>query len=300
MIAFIQNLLSGVALGSVYGLVALGYTMVYGVLQFINFAHSDLFMAGVFVALGLSSWLVLVGCPPWIAFFLVLLLTAVFCILLALGIERVAYRPMRHSPRINVLIVAIGLSLFMENYGQVILGADPRLFPALLPTYNLLPGTKLVFTNIQFLTFVFGVVFTVALYWVVHRTRLGIAMRAVSNDSVTARLLGVASERIVAWAFGLGAAMAGFAALLYGLNYPKTEPLLGVIIGLKAFSAAVVGGIGSISGAMLGGIVLGVAETLVAFYGSSNMRDAIAFGLLIFILLIRPSGLLGRAELTKV
>lgn len=281
-----------------YALVALGYTMVYGVLQFINFAHSEVFMMGAFAGIYLAAWLGWMKDP-------ILLMTAVmmgcmcFCVGVALTVERIAYRPLRSAPRLNVLITAIGVSLFLQNFAQVVFGADPRLFPNLIETVPLLDG-DIVLNNIQVIVILVSAALMVILNWIVHRTKLGMAMRAVSFDIEISNLMGIPTDRIITFTFVIGSALAGCASVLYGLSYPKTEPFMGVMIGLKAFVAAVFGGIGNIMGAAIGGIVLGLAETFVVYYVSSNFRDAIAFALLIFVLLFRPAGLFGTFRREKV
>jgi branched-chain amino acid transport system permease protein len=296
---FLQNIINGVALGSVYALVALGYTMVYGVLQFINFAHSDIFMIGAFAGIYLTKW-TNGYFPPLVQTMVVVLGAMSFCIALALTIERVAYRPLRSAPRLNVLITAIGISLLLENGGQVIFGADPRLFPELLKTTSIFSGEELVLNNIQLTVIFVSALLMVVLHWVVHHTKLGTAMRAVSFDIEIASLMGIPTDLVIVFTFAIGASLAGCASILYGLSYPKIEPLLGVMIGLKAFVAAVFGGIGNIMGAAIGGIVLGLAESFAVYYISSGFRDAIAFAILILILLFRPAGLLGTFRREKV
>jgi len=299
MQAFLQNLINGLAQGSVYALVALGYTMVYGVLQFINFAHSEIFMMGAFAGIYLASWMGWIHNP-------VLLLASVmggcmiFCVGVALTVERIAYRPLRKAPRLNVLITAIGVSLFLQNFGQLFFGADPRVFPALIETNSLLEGDYLVLNNIQVIVICVSAFLMFALQWVVHHTKLGTAMRALSYDIEVANLMGIPTDKIIVFTFTIGSALAGCAAVLYGLSYPKIEPFMGVMIGLKAFVAAVFGGIGNIVGAAVGGIVLGLAETFVVYYVSSSYRDAIAFGILIFVLLFKPAGLFGSFRREKV
>lgn len=299
MQAFIQNIINGLAQGSVYALVALGYTMVYGVLQFINFAHSDIFMMGAFAGIYLAAWFSGIH-NPILLFALVTSGAAIFCVILALTIERIAYRPLRNAPRINVLITAIGVSLFLENIGQVIFGADPRVFPSIISTFSLTGSDDLILNNIQVMVIGLSAVLMVVLHWVVHHTKLGIAMRAVSFDIEIANLMGIPTDRVIIFTFALGSALAGAASILYGLSYPKVEPLLGVMIGLKAFVAAVFGGIGNIVGAAIGGIVLGLAEAFTVYYISSSFRDAIAFAILILILLFRPAGLFGSFKREKV
>lgn len=297
---FIQNIINGLSQGSVYALVALGYTMVYGVLQFINFAHSDIFMLGAFAGLYIAGWLAGVSNPVLVVT-LVTLGSMFFCTLVSLLVERVAYRPLRAAPRLNVLITAIGVSLLLQNLGQVIFGSDPRLFPALIPTRSLLGNDDgLVLNNIQVIVISVSLALMVGLHWVVHHTKMGIAMRAVSYDIEVANLMGIPTDRIIAFTFIIGSALAGSASILYGLSYPKVEPLLGVMIGLKAFVAAVFGGIGNIVGAAVGGIVIGLAEAFVTYYVSSSFRDAIAFAILIVVLLFRPAGLFGTFRREKV
>lgn len=298
--AFLQNIINGLAQGSVYALVALGYTMVYGVLQFINFAHSDIFMLGAFAGFYIAKWL-----SPSISSPVLLLLSTIvgsmaFCVAVGLTVERIAYRPLRSAPRLNVLITAIGVSLFLENLGQIVFGADPQVFPALISTKSLLEGDGLVLNNIQVTVVIVSVLLMLLLHWIVRYTKLGIAMRAVSFDIEVANLMGIPTDTIILFTFTIGSSLAGAAAILYGLSYPKIEPLLGVMIGLKAFVAAVFGGIGNIMGAAVGGIVLGLAESFTVYYVSSTFRDAIAFGILILILLFRPAGLFGTFRREKV
>ena len=299
MYAFIQNLINGLAQGSVYALVALGYTMVYGVLQFINFAHSDIFMIGAFGGIYLALWLSGIQ-APWLVLGLVMLGSMILCMVIALIVERVAYRPLRGSPRLNVLITAIGVSLLLQNLGQVVFGSDPRLFPAIIPTYALFESDEVVFNNIQLIVIVVSIILMIVLNWIVRHTKLGTAMRAVSYDIEIASLMGIPVDRVISFTFIIGSMLAGSASILYGLSYPKVEPLLGVMIGLKAFVAAVFGGIGNIMGAAVGGVVLGLAEAFVVYYGYSSFRDAIAFGILILILLFKPAGLFGVVRREKV
>ena len=282
-----------------YALVALGYTMVYGVLQFINFAHSDIFMLGAFAGIYLTAWLSGVTNPVLLCA-LVICGAMFFCIIIALLVERVAYRPLRGAPRLNVLITAIGVSLFLENLGQIVFGSDPRVFPSIISTRAIIDTENLVFTNIQLIVILTSAVLMVVLHWIVHRTKLGTAMRAVSFDIEIADLMGIPTDRVIAFTFVIGSALAGVASILYGLSYPKIEPLLGVMIGIKAFVAAVFGGIGNIMGAAVGGIFLGLAESFVVYFGYSTYRDAIAFGILILVLLFRPAGLFGVQRREKV
>lgn len=296
----IQIIVNGFAQGSVYALVALGYTMVYGVLQFINFAHSDIFMLGAFGGIYLYKWLSPHIGSPWALFAAVTFGASLFCTAVALIVERSAYRPLRSAPRLNVLITAIGVSLFLENFGQVVFGADPRVFPSIIPTESLLGDSELVINNIQVMVIVVSLILMGVLNFVVHHTKLGTAMRAVSFDIEIANLMGIPTDRVIVFTFTVGACLAGAASILYGLSYPKVEPLLGVMIGLKAFVAAVFGGIGNIFGAAIGGVVLGLAEAFTVYYVSSSFRDAIAFAILIIILLFKPAGLFGTVRREKV
>jgi len=297
--AFLQNLINGLAQGGVYALVALGYTMVYGVLQFINFAHSEIFMLGAFAGIFIAAFLN-PELPMAIQFTTVVLGSMVVCTMIGLLIERVAYRPLRTAPRLNVLITAIGISLLLQNLGQVIFGSDPRVFPTLLPESYIVQTQSLVLNSIQVTVIGLSAVLMVVLSYIVHKTKVGMAMRAVSFDIEVASLMGIPTDRIIALTFIIGSSLAGCASILYGMSYPKIEPMLGVMIGLKAFIAAVFGGIGNIAGAAIGGILLGLSEAFVVYYISSSFRDAIAFAILILILWFRPAGLLGKIRREKV
>jgi branched-chain amino acid transport system permease protein len=296
VIEFLQQLLNGLSLGAIYALIALGYTMVYGVLRFINFAHSDVFMVGAFVGYYLGR------CVPAGTFWgasVVLVGAMASCAVLGMTIERLAYRPLRGAPTLNVLITAIGVSLLLEYSGQVFFGAAPRSFPPVVPSAQLSLG-GLVLSSNQ-LVVILG---TAALMWVLRlvvlRTRIGMAMRAVSLNPQAARLVGVNNDVIISFTFGLGSALAGAGGVLYAINYPSIDPLMGVMPGLKAFVCAVLGGIGNIPGAALGGLILGTTETFVGGSSWSTYKDAIAFAVLILILLLRPGGLLGRPTIEKV
>lgn len=300
---FLQQLVNGLSLGAIYALIALGYTMVYGVLRFINFAHGDVFMlgafAGYFLAPTLSGWL---GRESVGLALVVLLSAMIICALLGVTIEYLAYRPLRRRPRLTVLITAIGVSLFLEFTCQhrLVFGASPRSFPILLPEKTLHLG-GLVMSSTQLVILILTATLLAALSFVVQFTRAGMAMRAVAFNEQAAALMGVNINRVISFTFALGSALAGAGGILFAMNYTKIEPLMGVQTGLKAFVAAVFGGIGSLPGAALGGIVLGIIETFAAgARGFSNYRDGIAFAVLILILLFRPAGLLGRAQVEKV
>ncbi|HWL14816.1 MAG TPA: branched-chain amino acid ABC transporter permease [Opitutus sp.] len=296
MTEFLQQLINGLSLGAIYALIALGYTMVYGVLRFINFAHADVFMVGAFIGYFLGHRL-----PEntiW-AGLLVLLGAMLGCALLGMLIERLVYRPLRGGPTLNVLITAIGMSLLLEYTGQLLFGAAPRTFPQVFPSTNVRFGALIVSSN-QLLVMVVAFVLMIGLQLIVFRTKIGTAMRAVALNPKAAQLVGVNNNVVIAFTFALGSALAGAGGVLYALNYPSIDPLMGVVPGLKAFVAAILGGIGNIPGAALGGLLLGTVETYVGGSQWSTYKDAIAFAVLIIILLFRPAGLLGRFTVEKV
>ena len=306
---FLQQILNGLFLGSIYALIALGYTMVYGVLRFINFAHGDVFMLGAFGGLLLHKALApMLGGLHWsVTLVVVLLLSMAVCAVFGIGVEFLAYRPLRQRPRLNVLITAIGVSLFIEYTGQhpKVFGATPQSFPAIIPSQNLSGLGSLTVTNTQLIVLVTAIALMVGLRFIVMHTRLGLAMRALSLNPTAAALMGVNNSIIISFTFGLGSALAAAGGILYASLYPSIDPFMGVLPGLKAFVAAVLGGIGNIPGAALGGLIIGVTETLVAGYSQefgipSGYRDGVAFVILILILLFKPSGLLGKVEREKV
>jgi len=296
---FLQQLVNGVAWGSIYSLIALGYTMVYGVLRLINFAHGDVYMVGAYAGLFSALWLRAGTEPSLGKALLVLLFAMAVCALLGVVIERAAYRPVRRHPRLTSLITAIGVSLLLENLGIVVFGARPRAFPEIVRSQRLELGSIVIGSH-QFLVLGVALILMLLLQLIVHRTRIGKAMRAVSFNADAARLMGIPTDSVIAFTFALGSALAAAAGVLVGLYLPRVDPLMGLIPGLKAFVAAVLGGIGNIPGAMVGGLVMGIAETMVVAYLAPTYRDAIAFALLILILLFRPTGLLGKREVEKV
>jgi branched-chain amino acid transport system permease protein len=296
VLEFSQQLLNGLSLGAIYALIALGYTMVYGVLRFINFAHSDVFMVGAFI--GYYMGRLLPENTIW-GGLIVLVVAMAGCAALGMLIERLAYRPLRGAPTLNVLITAIGVSLLLEYSGQVFFGATPRTFPAVFPSTNFALGGLVISSN-QILVIVVTTLLMLGLQFVVFRTKIGTAMRAVALNPKAAQLVGVNNDVVISFTFGLGSALAGAGGILYALNYPSIDPLMGVMPGLKAFVAAVLGGIGNIPGAALGGLLLGVVETFVNGSQWSTYKDAIAFAILIIILLFRPAGLLGKFTVEKV
>jgi branched-chain amino acid transport system permease protein len=297
---FLQQLLNGISWGGIYALIALGYTMVYGVLRLINFAHGDVYMVGAMTGYYAAHALGFAAAPSLGGLLAVLAVAMACCALLGALIERVAYRPLRAAPRLAPLITAIGVSLLLENGGQLAFGADPKFFPPLLASREVMRVGAVALSNIQLTVIGTALALMLALHLVVMRTRFGRAMRAVSFDAPAAALMGVPVDRVIAGTFMLGSALAAAAGILVGLSNPKIDPLMGLLPGLKAFVAAVLGGIGSVPGAMAGGLLLGIVETFVSAYLSSTYRDAIAFVILIAILLYRPSGLFGTAQVEKV
>jgi len=297
----LQQLVNGIAWGSIYALIALGYTMVYGILRLINFAHGDVYMVGAFTAYFAARALGAGGADPspWFAL-LVLVIAMVACAILGVLIEFFAYRPVRKSSRLTALITAIGVSLLLENLGIRIFGADPKFFPQLVAPRNITLAEGVVVTNHQVTVVLVSIVLMIGLTLFVTRTRTGKAMRAVAFNRDAASLMGIPVNRIITITFAIGSALAAAAGVLVGLTNPKIEPLMGIMPGVKAFVAAVLGGIGSIPGAVIGGLTMGVSEYLVVGYVSSTFRDAIAFVILILVLLIRPTGLLGRNVAEKV
>jgi len=298
MTTFLQQLVNGLSLGSIYALIALGYTMVYGVLRLINFAHGDVYMLGAYVGYFLSRRLQAKE-PSLTSAILVMLGSMIACAIFGLIIERLAYRPVRRASRLTLLITAIGVSLFIENAAQLVFGPDPKFFPSLAPHRDFkVAGVHLTSEQLT----VIGVSFLlmILLRFFIRNTRTGKAMRAVSFNLDAAKLMGISTDRIIATTFALGSALAAAGGVLIGMQIPKIDPLMGILYGLKAFVAAVLGGIGNVPGAVLGGLLIGTSEVMVVGYLSSTYRDAIAFGILILVLILRPQGILGRVEREKV
>jgi branched-chain amino acid transport system permease protein len=324
---FGQIVLSGLQLGFVYALIALGYTMVYGIVKLINFAHGDVFMVGAFVSyfavtrFGLHVWPAAIVpnlAPGWVVVIgslTVVLLSMIVCMSLAVTIERVAYKPLRDAPRIAALITAIGVSFFLEYFGALNFVFSPRFIPYQRPfevvtwyikdgIHMLKPGQQtpegaLTISNILIIIIVASLLVQVLLQFLVRRTKLGKAMRATSFDKPTARLMGINVDGVISFTFAVGAAFAGLGGVLYAVAYSSISTLSGILPGLKAFVAAVLGGIGSIPGAFIGALLMGQAEALTMGYISTPMRDAVAFTILIVVLLVRPTGILGEPEKEK-
>jgi branched-chain amino acid transport system permease protein len=294
---FLQQLINGVSLGSIYALIALGYTMVYGIVLLINFAHGDILMVGAY-----AGFFVLgaVGAGPW-GMLLAFVVSALVCASFGIAIERLAYRPLRTAPRLNSLITAIAVSLILENGARVLpfIGPNPRTFPGpRLVSKDL--GWGLSISNIQIIVIILSALLMLALSVLINWTKRGKAMRAVSFDMNAASLMGISVNGIIAFTFALGSVLAAAGGVLYASAYPQVSPVMGMMPGLKAFVAAVLGGIGSVPGAMLGGFILGIAETMTKGFISSQYSDAISFGILIIVLLIKPSGILGKSLRVKV
>jgi len=322
MSTFLQQLINGVSLGAIYSLIALGYTMVYGVLKLINFAHGDVYMVGAFMGYYIANGLGARGAqmlgqsadgliargllgsgtmePSLITALVVMLLAMAICAALGVIIERFAYRPVRKYSRLTALITAIGVSLLLENGGQVVFGADPKFFPELFKKRNIELFGGASINSADIIVLIIAIVLMIALQIIVYRTKTGRAMRAVSFNLQSAKLMGINTDRIIMFTFALGSALAAAAGVLVAIRIPRIDPLMGILVGLKAFVAAVLGGIGNIPGAMLGGLLIGITETMVVGYLSPTYKDAVAFAILILILLFRPSGLLGSVSQEKV
>ncbi|PJI10107.1 MULTISPECIES: branched-chain amino acid ABC transporter permease [Clostridium] len=292
---FLQQLINGLALGSVYALIAIGYTMVYGIIGLINFAHGDIYMMGAFFGFFAATSFKL----PFIPTLIIAMLGSA---LLGIIIEKIAYKPLRNSPKLSLLITAIGMSLLLENGSRLdfIFGPDYRTYPS-----NLLPSKVINFGSLRLdslhiIIILISILLALVLQFVVYKTKVGKAMRATSFDKDAAALMGININNIISITFAIGSALAGAAGVLVGILYSRIDPYMGIMPGLKAFIAAVLGGIGIIPGAVLGGVIMGIAETFTKVYISSKLSDAIAFAILILILLIKPSGLLGKKPNVKV
>lgn len=291
-VTFLTQVLNGLQLGSIYALVALGYTMVYGIILLLNFAHGDIIMVGAYI-----SWIVMskLGLSPVLA----VILSVLGCTALGVLIDKVAYAPLREAPRLSILITAIGVSYFLENGSQLVFGADAKVVPNFtdLTTFQV-GGMSFSFTAV--LTIAVTVVSTIILSLLVQKTKLGKAMRAVSEDMGAARLMGINVNTTISFTFAVGSALAGIGAVLYSMAYHQATPTMGIMLGTKAFVAAVLGGIGSIPGAVIGGLVVGFAEVAVSAIGLSVWQDAVVFLLLIVVLIVKPTGILGHPMTEKV
>ena len=292
LINFIEQLINGLRTGSIYALIAIGYTMVYGIAKMINFAHGDIIMVGAYA---LYFSISVLGLPVPIA----LLITVIICGVLGVMIEKVAYKPLRSAPPLAVLITAIGMSFFLQSASLLIFGSTPIPFQSVIPNVNISVG-PVVISSITVVTLIVTAIAMILLTLFVNKTKLGSAMRAVSEDKGAAELMGINVNSTISMTFAIGSALAAVAGVLYICQYQSMKPTLGALPGIKAFVAAVLGGIGSIPGAMIGGILLGLIESVSKAYISTELADAIVFGVLIVVLLFRPSGLLGKKKIVKV
>jgi branched-chain amino acid transport system permease protein len=295
----LQQLINGISLGSIYALIALGYTMVYGIILLINFAHGNILMIGAYTAFFVLS---AIGSGP-MGMLVAFVTSMIICASFGITIERLAYRPLRAAaaPRLNSLITAIAVSLILENGARVLpfIGPNPRSFPRPSVT-NIRIAGELTISNIQIIVIILSALLMLALNYIINYTKRGKAMRAVSFDNQAASLMGISVNKIITFTFALGSILAAAGGVLYASAYPQVNPMMGMMPGLKAFVAAVLGGIGSVPGAMLGGFILGIAETFTQGFISSQFSDAISFSILIVVLLIRPTGILGKKARVKV
>ena len=292
MTHFIQTLISGLSLGSMYALIALGYTMVYGIAKMLNFAHGDIIMIGAYAGIIAVGQMNL---PPLAA----VLLSILICALLGVLIEFLAYKPLRQAPPLSVLITAIGVSYFLQNLALILFGSQQKAYPTLAVMSHYTIGGVTV-DGISILTLLVTAVIMVVLTFFINKTRLGKAMRAVSEDKAAASLMGISVNGTITLTFAIGSALAAVASIFYGMSYVYIKPTTGAMPGIKAFTAAVFGGIGSVPGAMLGGILLGVIEQLSKTYISTLWSDAIVFGVLVLVMVVKPTGLLGKTMNEKV
>jgi branched-chain amino acid transport system permease protein len=289
---FLQQLINGVVLGSTYALIALGYTMVYGIIELINFAHGEIYMFGAFVGMILVT---VYQFPFFLAFFIAMALAS----LLGITVEFLAYRPLRRSTRLAALISAIGASIFLQNLALLIMGARPYTFPS--PFASRVYKTSLfTISRVELIILIVSFLLMLGLTFLIQKTKIGIAMRATAQDKDTASLMGININKVITITFAVGSALGAAAGVMVGIYFRSVTPMMGLMPGLKGFVAAVLGGIGSIPGAMLGGLLLGIAEVMGAAYISSQYRDAVAFAILIIVLLFKPSGLIGKSLQVKV
>ncbi|MDV3429402.1 MAG: branched-chain amino acid ABC transporter permease [Bacillota bacterium] len=291
---FLQQLINGLSLGSIYALIALGYTMVYGIINLINFAHGDIYMLGAYIGFAVTTFL-------HVGFIPAILISMVGCGFIGIFVEKVAYKPIRNSTRIAALITAIAVSLFIEYGTMYFVHADTRTYPAVInnKSIKLFNGGVILNTSDIYII-VITVLLMILLQYIIYRTKMGKAMRAVAMDKEAAEYMGVSIDNTISFTFAIGSALAGVAGVLVGVYYNSINPLMGIVPGLKAFIAAVIGGIGLIPGAVIGGYFLGMTETMVSAYGGSLYKDGVAFAILIIMLLIKPNGLLGKNTKEKV
>lgn len=287
----VSQLINGLQTGSIYALVALGYSMVYGIILLLNFAHGDIIMVGAYV---IFYSVTMFGFHPILS----AVLAVIACTLLGMGIEKLAYKPLRQAPRLSLLITAIGVSFFLENGAQLLFGADAKSMDTIVSGGIPFGSTSISYAAI--LTLIVSIVSMAGLSVLVNKSKMGKAMRAVSEDMEAAQLMGININRTVSFTFAVGSALAGIGSVLYLSAYPQASPMMGSMLGLKAFVAAVLGGIGSLPGAMIGGVAIGLLESLASTVGLSTWKDAVVFGILIIVLLVKPSGIMGRTVTEKV
>lgn len=291
MEGFIQQLFNGLHVGSIYALIALGYTMVYGIVKLINFAHGDILMIGAYS----TYFLITSGFPIWAS----VILSMLICAVIGVVIEKLAYKPLRRAPRISALITAIAVSLFLQNLFMILFKPDGRPFPEIIKLQSINIG-NIKIEGLTILTIVISTVLMIALHFFINKTKTGKSMRAVSQDRDAAMLMGINTDRTISITFAIGSALAAVGGILFSMAYPLIDPYMGTMPGLKAFIAAVLGGIGVIPGAMFGGIIMGVAESFTKAYISSQLSDAVVFGILIVVLIVKPSGIFGKNTREKV
>lgn len=288
-VLFIKQVINGIQVGSVYALVALGYTMVYGIVKLINFAHGDFIMVGGYVAVFSIPFLVNLGMPAWVC----VIGSVAACTLIGVLTEKIAYKPLRGAPSLSVLITAIAVSLFLENLALLLFSSSPRPVSNVFHMQPVNIG-PIQLSGISIITIVLSLIIMAALQLFIKGTRMGKAMRAVSEDGKAAILMGISTNRTISLTFAIGSGLAGVAAVMYCAAYPQVQPYMGTMLGLKAFVAAVLGGIGSVPGAMLGGIIIGLVESMTKGYISTQLADAVVFSILIIVLLVKPTGIFGK------
>lgn len=294
LIVFIKQFVNGIQVGSIYALVALGYTMVYGIVKLINFAHGDFIMVGGYVVVFTTPFLANLGVPAWLC----VLVAVAVCSAIGVLTEKIAYKPLRGAPSLSVLITAIAVSLCLQNLALIFFSSSPRPMSAVFAMEPVTIGS-IQFSGISILTIVMSVALMVALQLFIKKTRVGKAMRAVSEDSQAAILMGISTNKTISLTFAIGSGLAAMAAVMYCSAYPQVQPYMGSMLGLKAFIAAVLGGIGSIPGAMLGGILIGLVESITRHF-NSQLADAVVFAILIVVLLVKPAGIMGKNVGEKV
>ena len=286
---FIKQIINGLQVGSIYALVALGYTMVYGIVKLINFAHGDFIMVGGYVAVFTIPFLNGLGMPPWLC----VIFAVAVCMVIGVLTEKIAYKPLRGAPSLSVLITAIAVSLFLENAALILFSSNPKSVPTIFNVGAVSLGGIEVRGN-TILTICLSICIMITLQLFIKKTKMGKAMRAVSEDGQAATLVGISTNRVISMTFAIGSGLAAVAAVMYCSSYPQVQPYMGTMLGLKAFIAAVLGGIGSVPGAMLGGVLIGLIESMTKGYISTQLADAMVFGVLIIVLLVKPTGIMGK------